>query len=85
MNFDENPESLSGRRFLLCDVDADYVRLGRKRLGLDVEDLPVVRIEPAQPKRTGSFLCADSLEGVHPDDVAYLADHFNAIRSSKSA
>ena len=70
----------SGREALLGDVDLDYVRKGRLRLDLSVEDLavPVVAVSP-DSEHTPQ-LCMDALEGVHPEDIAALAAHFREPR-----
>lgn len=60
---------LTGRRFLVGDVDAKMVRLARTRIGLPVAEdetiaprlavCPVFRVEPPSP----------ALWGLHPEDV----------------
>jgi len=69
----------SGRNALLGDVDLDYVRKGRNRLGLSVGNLET----PARAIPTSSEyspkLCLDALEGVHPEDIAALAAHFSEV------
>jgi site-specific DNA-methyltransferase (adenine-specific) len=67
-----------GRDVLLGDVDPDYVRKGRLRLDLPVDDLaPVVAPTPPSSRYTPQ-LCLDALEGVHPEDIAALVAHFRA-------
>lgn len=71
---------LSGREALLGDVDPDYVRKGRLRLDLSVEDLAVPVVKCPASSRFTPQLCMDALDGVHPEDIAALAVHFRGGR-----
>lgn len=64
---------LTGRNALLGDIDADYVRKGRERLGLTVEDLPAPTI--TRVVETDPTVCLDALEGLHPEEIRSVAEY----------
>jgi len=72
-----------GRKAILGDVDADYVRRARERLGLPVEQVETEKEIPKDPNwGKGSIgVCTDALEGVHPEDVAALVEWFRSTRA----
>lgn len=60
----------SNRRALLADIDPRIVRTAKKRMGYDVENLST----PTTPEHEREVeLDRSPLEGVHPEDIAYLA------------
>ncbi len=66
---------LSNRCCLLGEIDEDYVRKSKVRLGLPPDDIlhPVETFEPATSVPFEINL--DSLEGIHPDDISALAEY----------
>lgn len=66
-----------GCSFLLGDIDTDYVRISRKRLGLAVEDSPLP--ESTTPPENQPFNL-DLLSGIHPEDLQDIAQYIQQIK-----
>lgn len=72
---------LCGRRALLGDTDDRVLVATRRRLGFPPEDgVPAHTPQESEAVNEPS-LCLDALDGVHPDDVAWLAAEMRARQS----
>jgi site-specific DNA-methyltransferase (adenine-specific) len=71
---------LSGRRALLGDMDDRVLALTHERFGLSYDPVGGKRKQEQMVDNNPS-LCMDALEGVHPEDVAWLVEEFARRRA----